>query len=482
MRIDGMELIGVGAASLVLYLFAGDWLVPVSILTLWMCLKLTATGDRLYVLPLAATFQWSQTSLGVFYEGLLGRKVPTIDLSDYRPMVLIGLGCVLALSAGIKAGLMTRKPPDPAQPRPDFAFSFGPLIIAYVGSVFVEGTLLAIAPNYPSLRQIITTLDTVRLGVLFLIMRRLCSPTPRWATLAMVLSVEIMMGITGFFAGFREPIVLAFLAVLEVFDRRNKQHWGAVTVAIVGVGVLGLVWMGIRRDYRREYVEIDQFSNSRSTRVQRVSDLTSAFFKNDATEVWQTADALVDRMWTVYYPALAIARVPSALPHTHGAILNDALTHIVTPRVFFPDKPELMSDSEKVRKYSNMRVAGRESNTSIAFGYAAEAYIDFGIPVMFVPVFCFGLFLGVMYAFFRSIIWHRELFVAFGTVAFWLSAYLFERSWATMLGVTMGFMVYLGPPTVLLDRFLLVRFAREQAAGGQQVMFETPLNQIGPSD
>ena len=115
-------------------------------------------------------------------------------------------------------------------------------------------------------------------------------------------------------------------------------------------------------------------------------------------------------MWIVYYPSLAIARVPSVLPHTNGAILNTALTHIVTPRVFFPDKPDLMSDSDKVRKYSNMRVAGRESNTSIAFGYAAEAYIDFGIPVMFVPVFCFGLFLGVMYAFFRSIIWHRELF------------------------------------------------------------------------
>ncbi len=95
---------------------------------------------------------------------------------------------------------MTRKPPDPTQPRPDFAFSFGPLVIAYVTSVFVEGTLLAIAPDYPSLRQIITTLDTARLGVLFLIMRRLCSPTPRWATLAMVVSVEVVMGITGFFA------------------------------------------------------------------------------------------------------------------------------------------------------------------------------------------------------------------------------------------------------------------------------------------
>ena len=46
-------------------------------------------------------------------------------------------------------------------------------------------------------------------------------------------------------------------------------------------------------------------------------------------------------------------------------------------------------------------------------------------------------------------------------MTFWLSVYLFERSWATMLGVTVGFMVYLGVPLVLLDRFLLIRRARE---------------------
>src|SRR6185503_7132858 len=165
---------------------------------------------------------------------------------------------------------------------------------------------------------------------------------------------------------------------LEVFNRRNKEHWMAITVAIVGVSVLGLVWMGIRTDYRKEYVEVDQFSNSRSRRVERVGDLTSAFFKNNAADVWATADSLVDRMWTIYYPALAVERVPKVLPHTDGAFLRDALVHVVTPRVFFPEKAELMSDSDKVRKYSGAFVAGRESNTSIAFGYSAEAYVDFG--------------------------------------------------------------------------------------------------------
>src|SRR4029077_12105570 len=104
----------------------------------------------------------------------------------------------------------------------------------------------------------------------------------------------------------------------------------------------------------------------------RVRDLTTGFFNADRSDIWTTADALVERMWAIYYPALALERVPEVIPHTDGTILAAALTHIVTPRVFFPDKPELPSDSESVRKYSNVRVAGRETNTSIAFGYSIE--------------------------------------------------------------------------------------------------------------
>ena len=476
MRFKDLELIGVGLVTLFVYLIANDWLPSVALLTLWLCLKLVSTHDGLFALSMALTFQWSQVTLGVFYLALTGRAVPAVGGSDYRPMVLIGLGCCLALAAGIKVGFRARKPLDPHVPRPEYAFPFGPLVIVYIASIFIEGSLITIAPEYPTFRQIIVTLDTARLGVLFLLLRRLCGgPRPQWGLLAAVVSIEVVLGITGFFAGFREPVVLAVLAVLEIFDQRNARHWLAIGTAIVGVSVLGLVWMGIRADYRRESIEMDQFQNSRNARVTRISDLTSNFFKNDAADIWRTTDALVDRMWTIYYPALAIARVPSILPYTDGSILRAALVHIVTPRVFFPDKPMLESDSDEVRKYANVRVAGRETNTSIAFGYSAEAYIDFGLPLMFAPVFGFGVFIGAMYALFRSLIWHRELFVAFGTVAFWLSVYLFERSWATMLGTTMGFMIYLGPPVVLLDRFLLDRVSARKNREDNPLLFDAPI-------
>jgi hypothetical protein len=250
--------------------------------------------------------------------------------------------------------------------------------------------------------------------------------------------------------------------MLEIFDRRNIRHWLAMGLVGATMVVLGVVWMGIRVDYRRDYMAIDNFQTSRSTRVDRIENLATDWLNSDSQNMLTTADSLVNRMWTIYYPALAIKRVPGSLPHTDGSILMAALTHLVTPRVFFPNKPDLPSDSDMVRKYSNVMVAGREQNTSIAFGYAAEAYIDFGVPGMFVPVFVYGLAMGLLYAVFRKAIWHREIFVSFATVTYWLSLYLFERSWATMLGVSLGFMVYLGIPLLLLDRFLMLRYAASE--------------------
>lgn len=476
MRITDVELMSLGAAGIGAGILTGDWLIGASIAVLMVAARLVWTNDGLFVLPIALAFHWMEGTLGLLYKGITGREVQAIYDSDYRPMVMIALGCCLALSVGIWLGLRLKKAPDASQARPGFAFSFGLMLTAYVITVFLEGALATYAPAYPSLRQILVTFDSARLGILFLIMRRLCAPPSRFGLLAGLAAIEIVLGITGFFAGFREPIVLAVLAMLEVFDRRNTRHWIAIIVASVAISGLGVLWMGIRSEYRREYVQVDQFAGSRGARVDRVQDLTSAFMKTDGEGLWHTTDQLVDRMWPIYYPSLALHRVPSILPHTDGAILWAALVHIVTPRVFFPNKGELPSDSDEVRKYAGVYVAGREVNTSIAFGYSAEAYIDFGIPLMFLPVFGFGLAIGALYALFRSLIWHKELFVSFATVSFWISLYLFERSWATMLGVTLGFMVYLGGPIVLLDRFLLIRFRAKSQPAQPDLLF-SPIGQ-----
>ena len=171
--------------------------------------------------------------------------------------------------------------------------------------------------------------------------------------------------------------------------------------------------------------------------------------------VWPAFDQLVSRMWTIPLPARALDRVPSVLPHEHGAIFGAALKHVLTPRIFFPEKKSLPSDSEEVRKYAGVWVAGPEQNTSIAFGYAAESYVDFGIPGMFVPVLGFGIVMGSAYRFFLQAIQDRELAVGFVVTTFWFSLYLFERSWVKTLGFSGTLMMYAGLATIVVDRYLI---------------------------
>src|SRR5439155_1449967 len=195
-------------------------------------------------------------------------------------------------------------------------------------------------------------------------------------------ALEVALGFTGFFAGFREPLVLAVVALTEVFDRRRASHWLSVAVLVIVMAAASVTWMAVRNTYRSEVIEVQSLASSKSARLSRIIDLGSGFFNSDAGEMKTAADKLVDRLWCVYYPALAVARVPSVVPHTGGSILREAVEHILTPRVFFPDKPIVTSDSELVRRYAGVWVAGVEQNTSIAFGYAAESYVDFGVPMM----------------------------------------------------------------------------------------------------
>ena len=449
------EAVVAGALCLAAWYFARDWIAGLAVLVLWAGWRYLPHEDGPPVLAMAFTFQWLQVTIGLFYFGITGRSLEAVELSDYRPMVLIGLGCLAALLLGLKLGMrLVRRPSLAAGTKEDRAFSWPVLIIAYVVSVAVTGTIQEFAWEVRSLTQAILALTYVRFAMLFMMFCRLCKPRVRWGWIGVILAAEIALGLTGYFAGFREPLMLAAVALLGAFDRRRVTHWLALGLFGIVMFVTGLMWMAVRTDYRQDF-ESQAFAASREARLERIVALTSQWLRQDSKIVFYDLDRFVDRMWVIYYPALAVSRVPSVMPHEHGAILWRALVHIVTPRVLFPDKAVLESDSEMVMRYSGVWAAGSEHDTSIAFGYAAESYVDFGVPLMFLPVFVFGCLMGMAYHWWLGIIRHRELAVGLVAVMFWMSLYLFERSWIKTLGLTVTMMVYLGGGTILIDRVLL---------------------------
>ncbi|MGE3188407.1 MAG: hypothetical protein AB7N90_01895, partial [Vicinamibacterales bacterium] len=267
-----------------------------------------------------------------------------------------------------------------------------------------------------------------------------------------------------------EPLYLAAAVLLESIDRRRVQHWFALGAIGLMAMTTSVLWIGIRDVYRSEFQAGEIYDISREVRLSRLSELARGWYAQDDSTFYYDLDGLVDRVWAIYYPALAVQRVPNTLPHTDGALLSAAIQHVLLPRVLFPDKPVIPSDSDKVRTYSGVWVAGRDEGTSIAFGYAAESYVDFGVPLMFLPIFVFGVLMGI--AFNALVRWFHfeEIAVPVIVVVFWLALYPFERSWHNMLGYGGTLLLYLGGVGLLVDRVLWNRRAIERQERETYVM------------
>jgi len=445
--------------------WTGYWVAGVAVATLLLVWALLATGEGPPVLALGLTYQWMQVTIGIFYHAATGQELDAMSDSDWQTMVLIGLGCIVCLTVAIFYGMVLarrRLVPDPDAPVRAFS---GKLVwTAYIGSLLLTGVIQELAWAYPAFTQAILAITFSHLALLFVLTRRFTRPEFQWKKLTALMALEVALGFTGYFAGFREPLIMAAIAVFEVFDRRDVRHWGFAAVLAVVLGASSLLWVSVRGQLRQE-IDEEVVTASRLERFERARTVTSGLLTQDASDYLYSMQVLIDRLWAIHYPALAIDRVPFLIPHTDGQIIRDALVHLVTPRFLYPDKADLPSDSEMVRKYSGVNVAGAEAGTSIAFGYAAESYVDFGIPWMFVPVLIWGFIVGMAYQAWLSVIRHRELAIALVTVVFWLSLYLFERSWAKTLGSTITMMVYLGGLGYLVDQWLLMRRAQMQSTG-----------------
>lgn len=420
------------------------------IIVAWLAL---VDGEGPPVLALAFTFQWLQVTSAVVYAAFTGRRVHDMTTCDWRPMVWIGLGALCALLAGIVLGrwLLRRRPVrfDVAQR----AFTWRVLVGGYLLTTMATTGLQELAFSMPGLTQAIFAFSYIRLALLLLIFRRLVRPRIRWSWLVGLLLAETLLGSTGYFAGFKDSMMMAALALLEIFEARRIAHWAAVLGVALFMVLVGTIWTGVKAEYRRNW-KSEQFAGSETRRLERLDELTSQWAASSEEAVLRDLDQLVQRLWAVPYPAMALKRVPAALPHERGRLLLEAVEHVLTPRLLFPEKRELRSDSLTVRKYAGIWVAGPRQGTSIAFGYVGESYVDFGVPLMFVPIFGFGLLIGLAYRLFLTTLRHGEIAVAAVSAIFWLSLYLFEKSWIKTLGDMGNYVIFLGGVALLLDRLL----------------------------
>ena len=402
------------------------------------------------VVAAAFTYQWLQITIALLYFALTGRQIVEMRTIDYKPIVLISLSAIVALFGGY-AWVTSRKNDETEIDRDGLhRASVGMVSICYVVTLALSITVQRIAWSFPALTQFLFVLGFARYALLYILTMRLLNPTPQWTLVLFVLMVELVLGFTGYFASFRESLVFMGLAIVASGSLRRPSTWAAALLIAAIAFSAALTWTVIKPKVR------EQFSSTSSTedRLKNVAGVIAPALGGTSVSWDYQLDHMVSRLWQVYYPSLALARVPSTMPFEGGRILKSAVSNILMPRILFPEKGQIVSESELVRKYTGIHVAGRDRGTSFAFGYVAESYVDFGWPMLLVPILLFGCVIGYCDRLIRKVIKNNDILQGVRIVVLWSSMYLFETSWVIMLGTLTSLMATLVVGAYLFEKII----------------------------
>ena len=213
---------------------------------------------------------------------------------------------------------------------------------------------------------------------------------------------EILLSFSGFWSAFKDYILVAIGAFFTMNRKISAKAFFATLLTATITFFIFVVWSASKGKYRaylnggqrsQNVVQTDKLNN-----IAVLWDIVSEDFssENFSESFDRGRDALIYRISYVEYFALALKQVPTFIPHENGQMLQNALEHVLKPRILFPDK-KVIYDSDITSKYTGITFAGRDEGVSFSLGAVAEAYIDFGAVYMFIPIFFFGLLFGWMY-------------------------------------------------------------------------------------
>ena len=170
--------------------------------------------------------------------------------------------------------------------------------------------------------------------------------------LAVLISFEVVFGMTGFFAAFKNSLLTVVVAALAA--RPRLRHSDIAAVGAAGILLLGvsIFWTSVKHSYR-DFVNPGPGAQVALEPLdRRLGFLMDAASKMDGPKFFDGFDQLIVRHGYIEYLALTMQNVPEFTPHENGRLTLDVLQHIAAPRFLFPDKPALPNDTEITARYT----------------------------------------------------------------------------------------------------------------------------------
>lgn len=411
--------------------------LPVLIVLLWR-------RGEVPILLFAATYQWLQVSTKVFQANLLGLPVAEVGLTPtVEAAVWMGLLAVVVLALGMRLALRGALPPRNREAAAEAGgISLSRAFGFYLACAVVGASARGAAWAVPGLTQIALAVEGVKWVGFFVLGYVVLSQHRGYLVLFGATVFEFVQGI-GFFSGFKTVIFVFALVVFTVYSRLNGRTVGLGLAGLAGLLILGSAWTNVKSEYRaflNQGSGLQQTVVTRDEQFDKLGDLVGALTWDD---VALSLDPLLSRVAYVDFFAVSMDYVPSVVPHEGGGVWIGAFENLV-PRLLYPDKPVLLSDSEHTMRYTGLHMASDDQGTSISLGYVADSYVDFGGVWMYLPVLLIGMLWGGMYRYFVSRSSSALLGFAFAMASL-LAAYKFEIAAVKLLaGVVIKFVVLVG--------------------------------------
>jgi len=443
----------IGLVSLVMAAITQEWLVAVELATLGIGLWLLAPLTRYPLLPVAVVAEWVAVTSGPLYLSFTGRRIP--ELRGFDPSLVVTVGCaaLVAQFIGLRIGFRLGSRPD----SPKVSAELPPLPMVwllglYVAMSLLHGVSLRFGMQILAVAQIVLAVDAFRLVVLFVLVSRLLQRPNGGLAVALIAFIEVVVVPFGWMADFLPALVLLAAAVFSHLRLAGMtpRRWLAASAAVGALVVLMVMWTGIKPGLRHS-----SGVHGPTAERSRLTELTEAGANWFVRGTWKhDSDALVSRVWALYYPGLAYRRMPASVAHTDGSIVLAALQHIVTPRFLFPDKPTTLdADSNEVRRYAGVWVAGSKQRTSMGFGRFGESFVDFGSVGVIVLELLFGILLALSLGQISGRLVHPELRLAVNaTLSLTLCG--MQASWVMTLGPTVMAFLVVGLGSLVIDRYV----------------------------
>jgi hypothetical protein len=392
-----LTLIAAGASPDHLLVLCDGGALAVALWMLW-----PATDAPILLLPFG--LQWISVAIKPMQTALTGQPLDTLGefgqpLTD---AAWFGLAGVTALGLGMWLFARRAHVDWAATLARDAANWTEGLVVQISLALIVVGTLLqAVAFHTGSATQIFLAFGEAQNAGIFVLAYWCLRESKALWVLAAVVAFEVVYGMTGYFAGFRETFLVLVIAAAAARPRLGVRGLLGVGAVFSAMLVVAVFWTSIKADYRGYLNQGSQQQVVMRTMSDRLSYVGKAADEFDQDQFRTGLRKLTSRLSYIDFLALTMNYVPGVIPHEDGRRLSEALTNIFEPRILFPDKPPTPDDSVITSRYTGIRL-DTSGGTSISIGYLGELYIDFGKPPAVFGAFLIGCFAGFAYRVIRS--------------------------------------------------------------------------------